>query len=63
MSDFCRQRTLERRRQRYRERRAAETPVEIERRLQNERAWHGEGGDQADVYAGENAGQLRKGKG
>ncbi len=39
MSDLCRQRTLERRRQRYRERSAAETPVEKDRRLQNERAW------------------------
>ena len=44
MSDLCRQRTLERRRQRYRERSAAETPVEKDRRLQNERA-RGEGGD------------------
>ena len=38
MSDLCRQRTLERRRPRYRERSADETPVEKDRRLQNERA-------------------------
>ena len=38
MSDLRRQQRLERRRQRYRERRGAETPAEKERRLQNERA-------------------------
>ena len=38
MSDLRRQQRLERRRQRYRERRGAETPAEKERRLQNKRA-------------------------
>ncbi len=41
-----------------------ERPKPLWRRREGYRtSEHGEGGDQAYMYAGENAGQLRKGKG
>ena len=76
MSDLCRQRTLERRRQRYK----GVRPKPLWRRTESYRASeHSEGGDcwvsrlnaakeandrtNAYMYAGENAGQQRKGRG
>ena len=75
MSDLCRQRTLERRRQRYK----GVRPKPLWRRTEGYRtSEHGEGGDcwvsrlnaakeandrtNAYMYAGENARQQRKGR-